>query len=450
MSSNRQLFRLPLTLAGLVLTTLPLVSGAETGSSTRQDEISLLREQIQSIQGQLLQMQERLEALEAAEAADRDEPDGLSVSELYTAVDQRLSRLENISEDWLDAIRFGGAVRLNYAWRDYDDTSRDRVGDFDLELIRFNADGSIGDITLSAEWRRYNDFHAIHHAWLGYEFNERWEARLGIHRVPFGILPFASHSFWFGGGYYLGFEDDYDSGLQLIHTPNDDWTFHYAFYKNAEYTSDHRAERYSFDLVTGGDQHNSEINQLNLRAERHFTPTPASAIDVGLSLQGGELYNDLTNDRGEQLALAAHMDARMGPWNLQFQGYRYEFSPANPPGIDDRFVQAGAFAFPFLMAAEADVLSLNVARSFTPPEDSLFSSLTCYNDFTLINPRVSHSDDSMQNVTGCSLGAGGAFIYFDWISGRNMWFSGGSGIGLDAPGSDEWQSRFNLNIGYYF
>ena len=36
--------------------------------------------------------------------------------------------------------------------------------------------------------------------------------------MPFGLLPTASQSFWFGSGYYLGIEDDYDPGLVLVHT----------------------------------------------------------------------------------------------------------------------------------------------------------------------------------------------------------------------------------------
>ena len=49
-----------------------------------------------------------------------------------------------------EGIDFGGAVRLNYAWRDYDDTNKDRAGDFELELFRINARGTVGEVIIES------------------------------------------------------------------------------------------------------------------------------------------------------------------------------------------------------------------------------------------------------------------------------------------------------------
>ena len=456
-------------------------AAATAQDSNGDDEIRELRQQIEAMQQQLAAMQARLSEIQNDSASEGDaEPDPeldprsgygyLAVSEeereagenLETveseddatpptpaALDRRISSLQTIADDYLSAVKFGGALRLNYAWRDFDEESKERVGDFELELFRVNADGEIGDVKISAEWRRYNDFQAIHHGWMGYRLNDQLETRIGITQVPFGILPFASHSFWFGGTYYLGFEDDYDTGVQFIHEPDDDWTFHYAFYKNPEYADDNRFGRYSFDLVTEGDQQNSEINQLNFRGERHLPVGDLGTLDLGVSLQGGQIFNSITQRKGERYALAGHANADFGPWNLQLQGIRYEFDPENPEGVADNFVQTGAFEFPFLMAAEANVYTANVARSFSTSLGPITGG-TCYNDFTFIDPKVDNSADSIQNVTGCSFVAGGIFAYFDWITGKNMWFVGGDGIGRNATTAGEWRSRLNVNIGFYF
>ncbi|NGX17405.1 porin [Wenzhouxiangella sp. XN24] len=347
-----------------------------------------------------------------------------------------------------DGINFGGAVRLNYAWRDYDDQNKDRGGDFELELFRINARGTIGEVILDAEWRRYNDFQAIHHAWVGYEFSEQTHVELGITQVPFGILPFASHSFWFSGAYYMGFEDDYDTGVKVVRKSGD-WTFHTAFFKNPEYANDSRADRYSFDLVTGGDQQNTETNQVNFRAARLLTHEADRTTELGLSLQAGQIYNQTTEDNGDRWAVAAHLNGNYGPWNLQLQGMSYAFNPENPVGVSDDFVQYGAFGFPFLMAAKGEVWTANVARAFTVDWGPI-TGLNCYNNLTYIDPRVDNSAESVQNVTGCAVSAGGVYAYFDWIAGRNMWFAGGDGIGLDGGSAGKWRSRFNINIGYYF
>ena len=352
------------------------------------------------------------------------------------------------AEEAPDGIELGGAVRLNYAWRDYDAQNKDRLGDFELELFRINLRGTVGEVLLDAEWRRYNDFQAIHHAWVGYRFNDRLHGELGITQVPFGILPYASHSFWFGGTYYLGLEDDYDTGLKLVHDAGD-WTFHYAFFKNPEYADDSRADRYSFDLVTGGEQQNAETNQFNFRAARVTRLEGLGSVELGLSLQAGQVYNRSTERNGDRWAVAAHLDSRIGQWNLQFQGIRYEFNPRNPAGLSRDFVQLGAFQFPFLVAARGNVWSVNVARSFDVSWGPV-TGLNCYNNFTHVDPRVAQSAHSIQNVTGCSISAGGLFTYIDWIAGRNMWFAGGDGIGLDGATAGRWRSRLNINVGFYF
>ena len=344
-----------------------------------------------------------------------------------------------------DGIGFGGAVRLNYGWKDYDDASKDRAGDFELELVRINFDGEIGGVGLSAEHRWYNGFEAIHHAYFEWPVrDDGFRAQLGITQVPFGILPWASHSYWFGGTYYMGFEDDYDTGLKFLWNGGP-WEAQLAFYKNPEYADDSRYGRYSFDVVTGGDQQNSEINQWNARLARRVEHAGGQTT-LGGSLQYGALYNRTTGRDGDRWALAVHADSRLGPWNLQAQYIRYDYSPENPAGVSDDTIQMGGFDFPFLMAAEGEVVSLNLARALDV-EFGPVTGITCYNDLTHISPRAGWQRESIQNVTGCSISAGGLYTYVDWIAGKNMWFSGGPGIGLD---DNRWRSRLNVNLGYYF
>jgi hypothetical protein len=41
-------------------------------------------------------------------------------------------------------------------------------------------------------------------------------------------------------------------------------------------------------------------------------------------------------------------------------------------------------------------------------------------------------------------------MYVDSIRGKNMWFSGGPGIGLDLGGLQDTTHRLNINLGIYF
>ena len=106
-----------------------------------------------------------------------------------------------------------------------------------------------------------------------------------------------------------------------------------------------------------------------------------------------------------------------------------------------------AFQAPFQIAARADVPSFNLAWAL--PRSGWFDTITCYNNLSATLPRGGAGlDDSWLNVTGCSLGKGPMLTYVDWIAGRDMWFVGGEGVGIDGPG--RWRSRLNVNIGFYF
>ncbi|MDC6668462.1 hypothetical protein OEZ84_27405, partial [Leclercia adecarboxylata] len=109
-------------------------------------------------------------------------------------------------------VDVGGAVRFNYGWLDYGPTSR-----LQLELLRADVKAGAGPLFFSAQYRWYDGFDAVHHAYAGWNFTDQTQLKAGIQQVPFGLLPTVSQSFWFGSGYYLGIEDDYDPGVTISH-----------------------------------------------------------------------------------------------------------------------------------------------------------------------------------------------------------------------------------------
>jgi len=345
-------------------------------------------------------------------------------------------------------LTFGGAVRLNYSWKTYDNELKKRGGDFGFELFRLEVDGECGNIYFSVQYRWYEHFEAIHHGYFGYHLSPDLDLEIGIHQVPFGILPYASHSFWFGATYYLGFEDDYDAGIKMIFRKKK-WTFHGAFYKNPEYLDNSRMGRYSFDMVTEDDQQNGEVNQGNLRVAYDFTPVEGMVLNVGVSGEYGGIYNSITQKTGNRYRMGLHADWKYKNWNLQFQGITYKFNPENPEEVDDNTIQLGAFMYPFLVATSGNVLTFNIAKTIKL-EWKIIDNITFYNDFSVVLPEGNNVHESIQNVTGCLVVKKGLYLYIDWITGQNMWFAGGPGIGLDTPESDEWKGRLNVNFGYYF
>ena len=386
-----------------------------------------------------------------SENKDKNTLDTLSNRENNFLNDILNADIKNAKRDSLKPlpkIRIGGALRLNYSWRNYDQENMDRLGDFEFELFRLDADIDYKDLFFAVEYRWYGNFNAIRQGYFGYHITNRSSIQIGIHQVPFGILPYASHSFWFNATYYLGFEDDYDAGIKFIYD-SELWNIQGAFYKNPEYIDSERYGRYSFDLVTDEVQTNQEINQFNLRSAYNWRLSDDFLMKLGASIEVGQIYNKTTKEKGNRHAYALHSNMFYKNWNLQFQWIGYEFNPKNPEDVSDETVQFGAFMFPFLVNSKANVYTFNLANDINI-DGKYLDKIKLYVNMSMVNPKQDYGSNSKQIVLGTTLIKRGLYAYFDYIFGQNMWFSGGPGIGLEHPEDQDWNSRLNINFGYYF
>lgn len=334
-------------------------------------------------------------------------------------------------------VDIGGAVRFNYGWLDYGPTSR-----LQLELLRADIEAGAGPLFFSAQYRWYDGFDAVHHAYAGWNFSETTQLKAGIQQVPFGLLPTVSQSFWFGSGYYLGIEDDYDPGVTFSHEQGDHhWTA--GWFSGDEYGSGSRYDRYSFDVAQTPELPYRERGRVHVRYE-HTGVLKEGELLLGASAFSGRIQDTATGRHHGHHGAALHAQWKREGWTTQLQWARYRYSV---PG--DRIAMS-AFLAPFEIASEADVPSANVAYSFGARR--WLDDITCYNNLSMTRPvgRRAGVRESWQNVTGCSLQKGIMLTYVDWIAGKNMWFAGGDGIGIDDGGPSRWHSRLNLNIGFYF
>ncbi len=357
-------------------------------------------------------------------------------------------------------VDIGGAVRVNYGIKDYDQTSKNRNGEFDLELLALDVDATYEDWYLDAQYRFYRgqSFDTIHHALVGFNFDENNQIEVGVVPVPFGVAPYVGNSFWFSGAYYLGFEDDYDAGVKWKHQ-GDDYTLDLAYFHESEYPSSD-FQRYSFDVAdetvgadggyyTVGDgtnlAANEEAGQINARFIKNY-----ENFNVGVSGEIGRIYNNANEKTANRYATALHTKAKFVQWKVKAQGIHYEYDETADIGTQDGTIALSGFKFASDIASKGRIGVLNISREI-PINNRFIDSATCYNDFTHIKGTSDNdlgNDESMQNVTGCMLAKGGIYTYLDVIAGKNMYFAGGSGIG--TQGTDDWDTRFNLNIGWYF
>lgn len=381
-------------------------------------------------------------------------------------------------------LRIGGALRYNLIFTDYENGTyplgTSLRNDFTMDTWRLNVEGQSKGILLSFEYRFYPTFntHFIQHGWLGYNFAEYNQLQIGVTQVPFGNLKYASHSWWFQTPYYVGLEDDYDMGIKWSYR-DEHWYLIAAYFLLAEPrgTSDpafgtYNAARYSYDVVAVGDQSNIERNQFNIRLVHD-----AYAVKTGISLQRTGIFNQVTEHVGNQYAGAAHVDATFGQWNLNAEYIYYHFNDVEDDfGNELDVVQMGAYGFgTYDVAAEASMYVIGLSRS-VPVKWGPISNVTLYNDYTYTQKHGSLSmggqnfefEPTQQNVFGALLTAGSVYIYVDIASGQNHpWLTdnfGGTDLGIgnlenpDEPLSEanppednpEWNTRFNINIGYYF
>jgi hypothetical protein len=346
---------------------------------------------------------------------------------------------------------FGGAIWINYSNQAWKSPDQGKKRGLNFDNLRLAFDGRYGDHMLfSAQFRIYSYTEALHHAWFGYRWNDTDEIHLGITQVPFGLQPFHSHSFWFGLGYYVGMEDDYDAGVKWRRDAGA-WDYNLAFFINEEYNDATNLDRYSVDIVRVGDQQNEEKNQFNARVAYTFGKGTSSSSEFGLSGEWGQLDNLITTRTGDRWQAAAHYNGRYGGWNPEFQIARYEYEPENPDGVDYRLVLMGNLGSTRLVAAKGTLINLNV-RKFWDVSWGPFRKFNAYVNYSHLFKDEDSFKDSQLFDPGCVFQAGPIWIWVDFLFGKNAWYLNDSPemSGMGPGGTDDWEYRFNVNFEWYF
>lgn len=357
-------------------------------------------------------------------------------------------------------FELGGAARVNVLDKSWD-TRQQRFprADVEFDTLRGELRFEQGPWTGSAQYRLYyydetdRSTHFLHHGWLGYQIDPERQIKIGVQKVPFGNLPFNSHSYFFSLAYYLGLEDDYDLGVKYTRK-NGPWRWDVAYYLQDEghyHGESQDSARYSYDVVKSPNSANEERHQVNSRLSYRFEHNDNASSELGLSLQAGRIPNDASGETGSHLAAAIHWDGRYGPWGVKLQSLWYRYNLANPPGVDDRIVVMGAYDFPYNVAAEGNLHTIGVSYHWDV-DWGVLQGITVYNDYSYLNKREDTFKDSQMNVSGLSFDLSPFFIYADFAAGKhNAWIGPDFGTALASGGTDDDVNyRLNLNVGLYF
>ncbi len=354
-------------------------------------------------------------------------------------------------------LNFGGALWLRGVTLPYNQegTANKRGAYIDQFRLSFDGDYGIKDetkLTFSTQIRFWYYQTLVHHMWVGVDFNENHKIKVGVSQVPFGTLPGSTNSFWYSLAYYVGLEDDHDSGIKYQYTENG-WDLYLAYYVNEEYNDATALNRFAPDLTRSGDQQNEEKNQGNIRLAKTFGAGTSNTTEFGLSGEVGQIRNRTTGDDGTRWKAAAHYVGNYGKWSPKAQIARYDYSPENPEGIDDNLVNMGFFEDQRLVASKANLLNLSIKRDFDF-DWWLFDDLDVYLDYSKIFKDEDAFADSELINPGAVFVAGPLYIWFDFMWGKNSWWfndsADNSGPGVGAINPEKFEFRSNLSIEWYF
>lgn len=373
------------------------------------------------------------------------------------------------AQDDEDGFTVGGAMRYNITYTDYESGADQATNpSFTWDTWRLNVDGSKAGVDLSFEYRFYPTFatHFIHHGYLGYGFNDKVYMELGVTQVPFGVETYASNSWWFTGAYYVGLEDDYDMGINFDITPTEKFKISLAYFRQAEpqgpalggvdWTGP-GAGRYSYDAVFGsimmpGDTVATgvsvmELNQFNARIAYDITDD----IEIGASAQMGQLYNSVQDESDWTTAFAGHVMANVAGISFKGQYIMYDYTATDDNGDETDIIPMGAYGSAYPVATQANMYTASIAYPISVDWGPI-SSISPHVDYTFIDKTNDDFYDTQHLVPGVLITAGSIYTYIDYAMGKNQpWLTDNFGTGLGTGVKDpDWNSRLNVNIGYYF
>ncbi len=359
----------------------------------------------------------------------------------------------------LESVRVTGGFRLNYTYNDWDEAQKDRGGDFKFNQINLGIEAEHKGVRLSTQYRWYDggSGEMIHHLYFATDVDDQSEVQVGLMKVPFGIQPYESHSYWGDNALFIGMNDDYDSGIKYI-TQRGDLNVQVAYYAGGD-SKPTDPQRFSTDVISDGTpaegaaqtgQYNEEAHQVNLYAAYKM-----GGSEVGASAQYTGLYNSGTGKMGNAWQAALHLNGQYGPFGIQAQAARYEYNPENPDGVSDNTVQMGSFGATWNVAAKANVYVLNLAYDL-PIQGGIVDKVILFNDYNLIDKDEAQFKDSHVDSLGLLIITGNLYTNFDVTMGKNALFIANGGDGsyktalAEGDSNNDWDTFFNIQFGYYF
>lgn len=140
-------------------------------------------------------------------------------------------------------------------------------------------------------------------------------------------------------------------------------------------------------------------------------------------------------------------------WEVEFKGeaigFDYNASANNGSKLD--ILQMAAYSSAYDVVTKGMIYVAGL--SYTIPVNRKFiKSIQPYIDYSYMHKKMKEYHDTQFLIPGVMITSGPIYTYVDYAWGKNQpWLTSEFGVGLgEAKGNARWNSRLNINIGYYF
>lgn len=362
-------------------------------------------------------------------------------------------------------LKIGGALRARY---DHSFDNAQNVSKLSFDTFRIDLNYDSPGLYGSAQYRFYGgafpydytsqvgriNFPAF--AWLGYKLGDGTRVVAGLNQLPFGLLPYASNTFYQTLINNIGLEDVHDLGVKLQHRsgPLDIQVGFYPMDGGSWAGTSRGGARYSVNVVRAdaglaGGSNNRERNLLVGRVGYALQDSDSARSELGISALRSSLDNLDTDGKGQRKAYAAHYAGKFGAFGVLAEAGRQSMSPRNPASVGNATVSFGAFDGSFNVASKGSFHSTELSY-LLPGSLGPVNSITPYLNYSVFTKDQAGFKDSRRFIAGAHFNAGPLFIYTEMRWGKNDPYTGDYANGAGAGGDDVWKKVFYANIGYYF
>lgn len=361
-----------------------------------------------------------------------------------------------------DHVTLGGAVRLRF---DHDpDRDIEKAG---LDVVMLNGGYDDGRWMAGAQYRWYGSTYPyqytgfggvrfLEYGWVGLHLDDAQQIKIGLHKVPFGLQPLFSSTFYETLGNVIGLEDVNQVGASWQRSAGD-WNLQAGLYARPAWAGHGTGNGSTYSItvtpadpgVVGGTR-NVERGMAAVRLARTLHGAEGTG-EVGVSLLHSTLHNRDTGRDGERRAAAVHYRYQHGAWETRALLARQLMTPRNPDG--SQHVTFGAYDGTFNVASRGTLGMLDL--SYSVPGDWLggwVGGVRPYVNYSRFDKSEAGAKTSQRAFIGVSASVKKLYVALEWLHGRNDPYIGGSSYtqSLADGGIDHWKSQLYMNIGYYF